>query len=121
MRHLTHWIAGKQWDGVAQRHGDVYDPATGEVTGTVDLASAAEVAEAVAAASRAFTGWRSVSLARRTSVLFAFRQLVEAHRADLAALISSEHGKVIADAAGEVTRGLEVVEFACGIGHLLKG
>ncbi|HEV2374263.1 MAG TPA: CoA-acylating methylmalonate-semialdehyde dehydrogenase [Streptosporangiaceae bacterium] len=121
MRHITHWIAGLQWDGSAERHGDVYDPAAGEVTATVDFASPAVVDEAVAAAGAAFAGWRSASLARRASVLFAFRQLVDAHQAELAALISSEHGKVVSDAAGEVARGLEVVEFACGLGHLLKG
>jgi malonate-semialdehyde dehydrogenase (acetylating) / methylmalonate-semialdehyde dehydrogenase len=120
-RQLTHWIGGKEWDGTAGRRGDLYDPATGQVTGAVDFAPAAVVDEAVAAAAGAFPGWRATSLARRTAVLFAFRELVNARRGELAALISSEHGKVVSDAAGEVARGLEVVEFACGIPHLLKG
>src|SRR5215469_5837031 len=113
MKHITHWIGGKPWDGAADRHGDIYDPATGEVTGSVDFASAA--------AAKAFPGWRATSIAKRTQILFAFRELVRGHQRELAELISSEHGKVASDAAGEVARGLEVVEFACGIGHLLKG
>jgi len=121
MKHCTHWIGGKPWDGAADRHGDIYDPATGAVTGTVDFASAAVTGDAVAAAAKAFPGWRATSLARRTQILFAFRELIRSHTADLAALVSSEHGKVTSDAAGEVARGLEVAEFACGLGHLLKG
>jgi malonate-semialdehyde dehydrogenase (acetylating)/methylmalonate-semialdehyde dehydrogenase len=125
-KHVTHWIGGKPWTGpslssTGQRHGDLYDPATGQVTGAVDFASAADVGDAVAAAKEAARSWGRVSLAKRTTVLFAFRELVKNHTADLAALITSEHGKVAADAAGEVSRGLEVVEFACGIPHLLKG
>ena len=118
---ITHWIGGKPWDAPGERRGEVYDPATGEVAGFVDFASAAEVDEAVAAAARAFPAWRDSSLSRRTQILFAFRELVNARRDDLARLISAEHGKVLADAAGEVARGLEVAEFACGIPHLLKG
>ena len=95
--------------------------ATGEVTGTVDFASAAVVDDAVASAAKAFPGWRAASLARRAGVLFAFRELLAKRTGELAALISAEHGKVAGDAAGEVARGLEVVEFACGIPHLLKG
>jgi malonate-semialdehyde dehydrogenase (acetylating)/methylmalonate-semialdehyde dehydrogenase len=121
VRHTTHWIGGKPWSGEAARRGDVYNPATGQVTGTVDFASAAEVRAAVQAASGAFPAWRQTSLARRVSVMFAFRELLRTHQAELAALISAEHGKVASDAAGEVARGLEVVEFACGIPHLLKG
>jgi malonate-semialdehyde dehydrogenase (acetylating)/methylmalonate-semialdehyde dehydrogenase len=120
-KHISHWIGGRVWDGAAQRHGDIYDPATGQVTGTVDFASAAVAGDAVAAAAKALPGWRSFSLAKRTSVLFAFRELINARRGELAELISAEHGKVTSDAAGEVARGLEVVEFACGIGHLIKG
>jgi malonate-semialdehyde dehydrogenase (acetylating)/methylmalonate-semialdehyde dehydrogenase len=120
-KHITHWIGGKPWDGVAERHGDVYDPAAGQVTGTVDFASAADVDAAVGAAAGAFAEWGRTSLAKRTSVLFAFRELVKSHTAELAALITAEHGKVASDAAGEVARGLEVIEFACGIPHLLKG
>ncbi len=120
-KHISHWIGGRAWDGAAQRRGDIYDPATGQVTGTVDFASAAVAGDAVAAAAKALPGWRSFSLAKRTSVLFAFRELINARRGELAELISAEHGKVTSDAAGEVARGLEVVEFACGLGHLLKG
>jgi malonate-semialdehyde dehydrogenase (acetylating)/methylmalonate-semialdehyde dehydrogenase len=120
-KQISHWIGGHAWTGAADRHGDIYDPATGQVTGTVDFASAAVVGDAVAAAAKAFPGWRGVSLARRTAILFAFRQLLVARADELAELISSEHGKVASDAAGEIARGLEVVEFACGIPHLLKG
>jgi malonate-semialdehyde dehydrogenase (acetylating) / methylmalonate-semialdehyde dehydrogenase len=118
---ITHWIAGKPWTGGAATYGDVYNPATGQVTGHVDLATAAEVDAAVAAATAAFADWRKVSLARRAAILFSFRELVKAHSGELAALVTAEHGKVVSDAAGEVARGLEVVEFACGIPHLLKG
>jgi malonate-semialdehyde dehydrogenase (acetylating)/methylmalonate-semialdehyde dehydrogenase len=121
MKHIGHWIGGKSLAGTSGRTGDIYDPATGQVTGTVDFASAAEADEAVAAAAEAAAGWRNASLARRAGVMFAFRELVRARADDLAALISSEHGKVLSDAAGELARGLEVVEFACGIPHLLKG
>ena len=120
-KHISHWIGGQPWEGAAERHGDIYDPATGEVTGTVDFASAAVVDDAVAAAAKAFPGWRAASLAKRAGVLFAFRELLAKRTDELAALISAEHGKVAGDAAGEVARGLEVVEFACGIPHLLKG
>jgi malonate-semialdehyde dehydrogenase (acetylating)/methylmalonate-semialdehyde dehydrogenase len=121
MKHVTHWINGKPWDGQAGTRGDIYNPASGQVSGTVDYAGRAEVDAAVAAASAALPGWRNTSLVRRSAVMFAFRELLRARRADLAAVISAEHGKVESDAAGEVTRGLEVVEFACGIPHLLKG
>ncbi|MBV9446224.1 MAG: CoA-acylating methylmalonate-semialdehyde dehydrogenase [Streptosporangiaceae bacterium] len=121
IKHCSHWIGGKPWDGEAERHGDIYDPATGQVTGQVDFAAPAEVDLAVSAAADAFREWSRVSLAKRATVLFAFRELVRTHADELASLITSEHGKVAADAAGEVARGLEVVEFACGIPHLLKG
>jgi malonate-semialdehyde dehydrogenase (acetylating)/methylmalonate-semialdehyde dehydrogenase len=120
-KHLTHWIGGKPFGGVAERQGDVYDPATGEVSGKVDFASAADVDDAVAAAKEAFAEWRNASLTRRTQVMFAFRELLNARKEEMAALITAEHGKVLSDALGEVTRGLEVVEFACGIPHLMKG
>jgi malonate-semialdehyde dehydrogenase (acetylating)/methylmalonate-semialdehyde dehydrogenase len=121
VKRISHWINGKPWDGEAERHGDVYDPATGQVTGQVDFASPAEVDLAVEAATKAFSEWGHISLTKRTSVLFAFRELIKSHTEELAKLITSEHGKVASDAAGEVARGLEVVEFACGIPHLLKG
>jgi malonate-semialdehyde dehydrogenase (acetylating)/methylmalonate-semialdehyde dehydrogenase len=119
--NLTHWINGKPWTGPAGQRGDVYNPATGQVSGTVDYAGQAEVDAAVAAAADALPGWRETSVGKRAAVMFAFRELVAARQADLAALITAEHGKVAADAAGEVARGLEVVDFACGIPHLLKG
>jgi len=121
VKHITHWIGGQPWTGEAERHGDVYDPATGQVAGLVDFATSADVDAAVAAAAEAFATWRGVSLARRVTILFAFRELVRQHAAELARLITAEHGKVTSDAAGEVARGLEVVEFACGIPQLLKG
>ncbi len=120
MKHCGHWIDGAPRAG-GGRTAQIFHPATGEVAGTVDMASPADVDAAVAAAREAFPGWRDTSLVRRTQVLFRFRELVHTHRDELAALISDEHGKVRSDAAGEVARGLEVVEFACGIPHLLKG
>src|ERR1700734_3703739 len=121
MKHVSHWIGGKPWAGEAASRGDIYNPATGQVSGTVDFATAAEVDAAVQAAAGAWPGWAETSRTKRADVLFAFRELIKQHRGELAALISSEHGKVASDAAGEVARGLEVVEFACGIPHLLKG
>ncbi len=118
---VTHWINGKLWEGTPERSGDVYDPATGEITKTVDLASATVLDDAVAAAKAAFPGWRDTSLTKRASILFAFREILNARKEEVAAIITEEHGKVLSDALGEVTRGLEVVEFACGIPHLLKG
>jgi malonate-semialdehyde dehydrogenase (acetylating)/methylmalonate-semialdehyde dehydrogenase len=121
MEHRTHWINGKPWTGEAAARGDIYNPATGRVSGTVDFGGAAEVGAAVAAAAAALPAWRETSLVRRAGVMFAFRELVRQRSGDIAALITAEHGKVASDAAGEVARGLEVVDFACGIPHLLKG
>ena len=121
MKRITHWIDGKAWVGEAERHGKVFDPSTGVQTGEVDFASDAEVDEAVAAATRAFPAWRATSLARRTRALFTIRELLATHMGEIANLVVNEHGKVESDARGEVTRGLEVVEFACGIAQLLKG
>ncbi|GGT06660.1 methylmalonate-semialdehyde dehydrogenase (acylating) [Planobispora rosea] len=120
MKNVTHWINGTPVEGTA-RTSEIFNPATGEVSGRVHLASAAEVDAAVAAAVAAWPAWRDSSLVKRAQVLFRFRELMYAHRDELAALISAEHGKVHSDALGEVARGLEVVEFACGIPHLLKG
>ncbi|MEV0352649.1 CoA-acylating methylmalonate-semialdehyde dehydrogenase [Nonomuraea sp. NPDC050680] len=120
MKLVKHWINGALADGDS-RTQEIFDPATGEVSGHVALASAADVDAAVAAAVAAFPAWRDASLTKRAQVLFRFRELMYAHRDEVAALISSEHGKVHSDALGEVARGLEVVEFACGIPHLLKG
>jgi malonate-semialdehyde dehydrogenase (acetylating)/methylmalonate-semialdehyde dehydrogenase len=121
MKHITHWIDGKPFVGDAQRRGKVFDPSTGLHSGEVDFATEVEVDAAVAAAKAAFPEWRATSLAKRTATLFALRELVVAHAQELADLIVAEHGKVKSDAAGEVARGLEVVEFACGIAQLLKG
>ncbi len=120
-KHVTHWIDGKAFGGVADRQGDIYDPATGQVTGKVDFADVSLVDEAVAAANAAFHEWRHASLTKRSQVLFKFRELLNARKGEIAELITAEHGKVLSDALGEVTRGQEVVEFACGIPHLLKG
>ena len=121
MTQITHWINGAPDTKKPERTGDIYNPATGKVTGTVAFANAATVDLAVSAATAAFAEWRHSSLTKRTQVLFAFRELVAQNKEKIAALITAEHGKVLSDAAGEVTRGLEVVEFACGIPHLLKG
>ena len=120
-KHVTHWIGGKPWTGEAERRGDIYNPATGHLSGTVDFASKQDVDDAVSVAKEAAKTWGRVSLSKRATVLFAFRELVKNHATELAKLITDEHGKVASDAAGEVARGLEVVEFACGIPHLLKG
>ncbi|MFF4810049.1 CoA-acylating methylmalonate-semialdehyde dehydrogenase [Micromonospora chersina] len=117
----THWIGGKPWNGVAERAGEIYDPATGQIAGHVDFATAAVVDQAVAAAGEAFTRWRTASLTQRSNVMFAFRELLNARRPELAKIITAEHGKVLSDAAGEIQRGLENVEFACGIPQTLKG
>src|SRR5512144_34154 len=118
---ITHWIDGKPHERAADRHGDVFNPATGEVQAQVAFASPSVVDEAVDAAARAAETWRSVSIAKRTKILFAFRQLVDKHQGELARLLTLEHGKVTGDALGEVNRGLEVIEFACGIADLAKG
>jgi malonate-semialdehyde dehydrogenase (acetylating)/methylmalonate-semialdehyde dehydrogenase len=118
---LGHWIGGRLDETPAERHGEVTDSATGEVVARVPFASAADLDRAVAAATEAAKVWGATSLTRRTQVLFAFRELVNRHKDDLARIVSREHGKVFSDARGEVTRGLEVIEFACGIGHILKG
>ncbi|MCU1607586.1 MAG: methylmalonate-semialdehyde dehydrogenase [Modestobacter sp.] len=118
---IPHWIAGARREGTSGRTSPVTDPATGEVTGEVALASADEVDAAVAAATAAFPAWRDTSLTRRSAVLFKFRELLNERKPELAALITAEHGKVLDDALGEVSRGQEVVEFACGVPHLLKG
>ena len=118
---LHHWIEGKATEGSPERRDALYDPAVGAQTGTLPIAGEADVDAAVASAKAAFPGWRETSLSQRTRILFRFRDLVDRHTADLAALITSQHGKVLADARGEVARGLDVIEFACGLPHLLKG
>ena len=121
MKRITHWVNGEYSTSKAARSGDVYNPATGEVIGSVDFADSALVDQAVGVATKAFKSWRHSSLTKRTQVLFAFRELLNENKEKLAAIITEEHGKVLSDALGEVTRGLEVVEFSCGIPHLLKG
>jgi malonate-semialdehyde dehydrogenase (acetylating)/methylmalonate-semialdehyde dehydrogenase len=121
LRTITHWIGGKSEPGTSTRTGPVWNPATGEQQAEVALASQADVSTAVATAAAAFETWSQSSLSTRTKVLFAFRELVNARTQELAEIISDEHGKVVSDARGEVQRGLEVVEFACGIPTLLKG
>ena len=118
---LHHWKAGETFEGTGGRFSDVTNPATGEVTAQLALASEDDVKEVVAAALAAFPNWRDTSLAKRTQILFAFRELLNARKKELAAIITFEHGKVLSDALGEVSRGQEVVEFACGIAHLIKG
>ncbi len=118
---LGHFIAGSRVAGESGRFGDVYNPSLGRVKARVALAGAAEVDRAVAAAAAAQPGWGAVNPQRRARVMFRFKELLEAHMDELARLLSEEHGKVLADSRGDVQRGLEVIEFACGIPHLLKG
>ena len=118
---ILHWRNGAAFAGTSDEWADVTNPATGQVSGRVALASTADANEVVAAAKAAAGPWAETSLARRTQVVFNFRNLLDARRDELARLITAEHGKVHSDALGEIARGLEVVEFACGIAHLLKG
>ena len=121
MRMIEHWIDNQSTTGSSSRRSTVWNPASGERQAEVVLAESSDVDAAVASAKAAFVGWSQTSLSKRTKVMFAFRELVNDHITELAEIISDEHGKVLSDAAGEVQRGLEVVEFACGIPHLLKG
>ena len=118
---VSHWIDGRFVAGTSGREGQVFDPATGQVTKLVDFASSDELATAVKAAKAAFPAWRATSLSKRTDIMFKIRNLVEARRHELAAHLTAEHGKVPSDALGEIARGLENLEFACGIPNLLKG
>ncbi len=121
MRTVTHWIGGKPTEGTSTRRSPVFNPATGQQQAEVALASAAEVEAAVQTSQAAFRQWSQVSLSARAKIMFSFRELVASRAHDLAEVISDEHGKVLSDAQGEVQRGLEVVEFACGLPSLLKG
>ena len=121
MTTIEHWIGGSFTSGAATRRAPVYNPATGRQQHEVVLAGSADVDAAVAAARTAFESWSQASLSARTKIMFTFRELVNANVQPLAELVSDEHGKVLSDAAGEVQRGLEVIEFACGIPQLLKG
>lgn len=117
---ISHFINGAISPSASGRQQDVFNPATGEVSGQVALASVAEVNAAVAAASAAAPAWGETAPLKRARVMFKFKELIEQHHDELAAAITREHGKVFSDAKGEVTRGLEIVEFACGIPQLLK-
>src|SRR5436305_1808675 len=121
LKPIHHWIDGAPVAGESGRSGPVFNPAQGVQTGEVDFASAVEIDRAVQAAKKAFEGWRTMSLSRRTDIYFRIRKLVDEHREDIAKLLTAEHGKVLSDALGEVARGLEVVEYCCGIPELLKG
>ncbi|MDP3592568.1 CoA-acylating methylmalonate-semialdehyde dehydrogenase, partial [Phenylobacterium sp.] len=121
MRDIQHFISGAAVAGVSGRFGDVFNPNTGEVQAKVALATAAEVEGAVQAALAAQPAWAATNPQRRARVMFEFKRLVEARMDELAQLLSSEHGKVVADSRGDIQRGLEVIEFACGIPHVLKG
>ncbi len=121
MSPIQHWIDGKQWSGTPARVADVFAPATGEVVRQVALAGPEELQAAVAGAVRASVEWTQTPLGKRMAILFSFRELLEQRKVEVARIISAEHGKVVSDALGEVARGQEVVEFACGIPHLLKG
>ncbi|TFB71183.1 CoA-acylating methylmalonate-semialdehyde dehydrogenase [Cryobacterium glaciale] len=118
---VAHWIDGKEQPGISGRTAPVFDPALGTVTKNVSLADQAEITAAIASAKAAFPAWRDLSMAKRQQVLFSFRELLNARKGEMAEIITSEHGKVLSDALGEISRGQEVVEFACGIPHLLKG
>jgi malonate-semialdehyde dehydrogenase (acetylating)/methylmalonate-semialdehyde dehydrogenase len=118
---IQHWVDGARLNGSVPSSGPVFNPATGEETGAVDFASAQEVDAAVQAATEALPAWRETSLSKRAELFFRIRHLVSEHRDELAAIVTREHGKVLSDAAGEVSRGLEVVDYCCGLPELLKG
>ena len=121
MRTINHWIGGREVQGRPERVGDVYDPATGEKSAEVAFAGRGDVHAAVASAREVATAWGRTPLPKRMRVMFSFRELLERHKQELSRIVTSEHGKVGSDADGEIARGQEVVEFACGIAHLMKG
>ncbi|MEF8834048.1 MAG: aldehyde dehydrogenase family protein, partial [Halofilum sp. (in: g-proteobacteria)] len=120
-QQLSHWIGGQHTAGSSGHSGTVYNPTTGEASATLPYADADDTRHAIAAATEALPDWAAWTPLARARVLFRFKALLDEHHDELARLITAEHGKVLADAHGEVTRGMEVVEFACGIPHLLKG
>jgi malonate-semialdehyde dehydrogenase (acetylating)/methylmalonate-semialdehyde dehydrogenase len=120
-KRISHWIDGQQTPGTSGRTSPVFNPATGQQTADVELAGADDIKQAVESAKAAAEGWRSASLSKRSAVLFAFRELLHQRSGELAEIVTAEHGKVLADAAGEIARGLENVEFATGVPHLMKG
>ena len=121
MRDIRHFVNGSAFEGASGRFGDIFNPNTGEVQARVQLATAGELDTAVQAALAAFPAWSATNPQRRARVMFEFKRLVEANMQDLAEMLSAEHGKVVADSKGDIQRGLEVIEFACGIPHVLKG
>ena len=121
MRDIHHFVNGQTLIGTSGRFGDVFNPNTGEVQARVQFATVEEMDLAVKAAAAAQTGWAQTNPQRRARVMFDFKRLLEANMTEMAELLSSEHGKVVADSKGDIQRGLEVIEFACGVPHLLKG
>src|SRR6056300_982994 len=121
MKLVPHWVSGSEFAGKGARRGEVFDPARGIQSKEVVFADQSDIAAAVSAASDAFPSWRDTSLAKRSTIMFRFRELLDAKKGELAEIITEEHGKVVSDALGEISRGLEVVDFACGLPHLLKG
>ena len=121
MKTIPHWINGQAKQSGSGRFGEVFDPALGAVASQVGFADQADIDSTVAAAKAAYPAWRDLALGKRQSIIFKFRELLEAKKSELAAIITDEHGKVLSDALGEITRGQEVVDFACGLPHLLKG
>ncbi len=121
VKRISHWIGGRPAEGASGRSGPVYNPALGQQTGAVDFASPEEVDSAVQAAKEAFESWRAMSLSKRTAIFFQIRELVHERHEEIARILTAEHGKVLSDAMGEVARGLEVIEYCCGIPELLKG
>ena len=121
MKLVPHWVSGSEFAGNGARRGEVFDPAKGIQSKEVAFADQRYIDAAVAAASAAFPSWRDTSLAKRSAIMFRFRELLDAKKGELAEIITEEHGKVVSDALGEISRGLEVVDFACGLPHLLKG
>ncbi|HET7045945.1 MAG TPA: CoA-acylating methylmalonate-semialdehyde dehydrogenase [Gaiellaceae bacterium] len=121
VKRISHWVGGRAVEGTSGRSGAVYNPATGRQTGAVDFATVAEVDAAVQAAKQAFPAWRALSLSRRTELFFRIRHVLDENREEIAKLLTAEHGKVLSDAMGEVARGLEVIEYCCGLQQLLKG
>jgi malonate-semialdehyde dehydrogenase (acetylating)/methylmalonate-semialdehyde dehydrogenase len=121
VKRISHWIGGRLVEGGSGRSGPVYNPALGRQTGAVDFATREEVDSAVQAAKEAFTSWRAMSLSKRTAIFFQIRELVHERHEEIARILTAEHGKVLSDAMGEVARGLEVIEYCCGIPELLKG
>src|SRR5438046_3249408 len=121
IKRISHWIGGRIVEGSSGRSGPVYNPALGRQSGAVDFASVEEIDRAVQAAREAFPAWRAMSLSKKSAILFRIRELVHEHSGDIARILTAEHGKVLSDAKGEVARGLEVIEYCCGIPELLKG